>query len=215
MDGRRSWWDRIRPFLTALVILGFSILLSSYIYSLNMDVGAKSTLMGVVIGGGLTFLGQMWAQDANNTHQLRMAEIDYKNQLRMVALERRLQAHQEAFALWRRLFFLTYGDDQESLNDVARESRTWWDNNCLYLSKEVADAFLSAIFIATRLHDLHWRQTTLLSSAQMEQLTDSMEKNWEKLKSAGEIIADGIGLPSPNLEELAKEGKPERLKDEK
>lgn len=205
MDSSRIW-DGIRPILTALVILGIVFLLALFIYSFNIDVAVKGSLIGVIIGGGLTFLGQMWSQDVNNTHQLRMAKIDYENQLRMAALDKRLQAHQEAFARWNRIFWLANAeteDERQELHQVYTENYTWWYGNCLYLTKEAAEAFYKAIQAAPR-HQ-NYRVHAEMSQEEKDQINQFREENWAKLESARDIIASGIGLPSPNTQELSKD----------
>jgi hypothetical protein len=70
-----------------------------------------------------------------------LEELKARNQLRMAALDKRLQAHQEAFTLWRTMF-TSSGAEMEI---AAQECRDWWNSNCVYLDGKVRDAFLEAV----------------------------------------------------------------------
>jgi hypothetical protein len=50
-----------------------------------------------------------------------------------------LQAHQEAFALWRKL-----STGHEQAGAAVIECQTWWEQNCLYLEPDVRQAFVVA-----------------------------------------------------------------------
>jgi hypothetical protein len=78
--------------------------------------------VGAVLGSGITALVQSTVARKNRRQQLRMA-----------ALDRRLQAHQEAYHLWQRLYWASSSSDDEQIMSVATESEQWWEQNCLYL----------------------------------------------------------------------------------
>ncbi len=61
-----------------------------------------------------------------------------KHQLRMAALDRRSEAHQEAFALCRKLVSSVH---HENIGEVVMECQYWWNKNCLYLGPEAREAF--------------------------------------------------------------------------
>ena len=110
-----------------------------------------------------------------------LEELKARHQMRLAAVDRRLQAHQEAYALWRKLIFTS----QDSIHNVAIECQDWWNNNCLYLSPEAREAFSDAYFAAHMYDDL------LKSRPGAE----AIKANWNKLRSAGEKILHAIELP--------------------
>ncbi len=75
----------------------------------------------------------------------QLAQGDWKQQMRMAALERRLQSHQEAFALWNNLRSSVY---QPNIGEVVMECQDWWMNNCLYLDADSREAFRMAYMMA-------------------------------------------------------------------
>ena len=64
-------------------------------------------------------------------------ELKARHQLRMAALDRRLQAHQEAFTHWRKL-------RSNDPDDAILACQAWWEKNCLYLEPNVRQAFVVA-----------------------------------------------------------------------
>src|SRR5438477_13195707 len=64
-------------------------------------------------------------------HERLLEEVRAKQQLRMVAVEKRLETHQQAYILWRRLVSTAFSDDIVS---VVVECQDFWNRNCLYLS---------------------------------------------------------------------------------
>ena len=68
-------------------------------------------------------------EEVKETYAKRLKELEHQNaivleqlrsheQLRLVAVERRLTAHQEAFTLWRRLVAAAHSDDVHALGRV-------------------------------------------------------------------------------------------------
>ena len=140
------------------------------------DVKLLLSYLGAIgIGGGVvflllkSFLPSYLAQKAQNlatkediariTNEIERVKSQYaflleelkaRHQLRLAAVDRRLQAHQEAYALWRKLIFTS----QDSIHTVVIECQDWWNNNCLYLSHEAREAFRDAFFAAHTHDDL-------------------------------------------------------------
>ena len=162
--------------------------------------------------GGVVFLGVAWlflksylpsyfSKKAENlatrediaaiTHEIESVKTQYavlieeskaKHQLRMAALDRRLQAHQEAFTLWRKLLGGTYS---EEIGEVVLECQAWWEKNCLYLEPKVRDAFVAAYSAA---HSHH---------AYVQTRTDSkiIAENWELITKFPNVLFEAIQLP--------------------
>jgi len=68
-----------------------------------------------------------------------------KQQLRMAALEKRLEAHQQAFTFWRKLMFEA---NSRAVITTVNDCQEWWERNCLYLSSDARAAFRQAYFAA-------------------------------------------------------------------
>lgn len=63
-----------------------------------------------------------------------------QNSLRLAVLDKRLQAHQDAFVKWRSLLPV----DDSTLPARLADCEAWWERNCLYLEPEVRTAFANA-----------------------------------------------------------------------
>ncbi|MDS1141726.1 hypothetical protein RE432_14895 [Pusillimonas sp. SM2304] len=75
------------------------------------------------------------------------AELAASNQLRFAGMDRRLQAHQEAFKLFKQLWRAHYyhkhdvAEQELFLNTTVLACQNWWDANCLYLEPTPREAF--------------------------------------------------------------------------
>lgn len=104
-----------------------------------------------------------------------------KNQLRMAALDKRLQAHQEAFSLWRELFSSVHGSE---VGEVVAKCQDWWTNNCLYLEPEARDAFNLAFFSAHH-------HASLLNSGDVKLI----KENFDAIRRTGDVLLKAAQLP--------------------
>ncbi|KIF54461.1 hypothetical protein [Vibrio owensii] len=105
------------------------------------------------------------------------------NQLRVVAPERRLQAHQEAFALWRKMLSNLHSNERVN---VVMECQDWYNQNCLYLSAKSREAF-SVAYGALAIHN-----DLLQDRTQPE----SVKRNYLEITNAGSIIVQSVELPA-------------------
>ena len=142
------------------------------------DIGAITREVEQVKALFATQLKSLEQQNALVLEQLRS-----RQQLRMVASEKRLAVHQEAFALWRKLVLKAHDDD---IVPLVAECQRWWEANCLYLTPTAREAFNSAYFAASA-------QRTFLRNDADAKLVES---NWLRVTSAGEVIVAAVELPS-------------------
>jgi hypothetical protein len=153
-----------------LLVMAALLLLVSRVFQINSD--ALLSLISAIIGGLIATSSQAW-----------VSAQDRQNQLRLAAIERRLEAHQQAYSLWRKLIS-SFGDDKE-LGSVIMECQTWWNNNCLYLEPKSRKAFNRAYSNAHLYPILRGGRDAI-----------AIEKNMERIITAGEIIVQGITLPT-------------------
>jgi hypothetical protein len=114
-----------------VVIWVFQKLWGAYLSEKGKNVATKEDIAAIT----------RKVEEVKNVYSLLVEDTRARNQLRMGALGPRLQAHQEAFALWRRLYREM---DQPNVGAVMNECQAWWEENCLYLEPGVRDAFLQA-----------------------------------------------------------------------
>lgn len=121
-------------------------------------------------------------QETIHQNNLLLEELKGKHQLRMAALDRRLQTHQEAFELWRKIVSNVHGDD---IGKVVIECQDWWNKNCLYLTPEAREAFSYSY------HCAHMHGGFL----QDQSNPDLVKENWKNITDAGDAIVKGAELP--------------------
>ncbi|MDO9303526.1 MAG: hypothetical protein Q7T89_19205 [Anaerolineales bacterium] len=88
-----SAFSKIYLVISSIVII---ILFALLIFLRDIPSEAVIAFLGVFVGSIVSGVVQFVTSDTNGKQQLRLA-----------ALDKRLQAHQEAFALWQRLLFIS------------------------------------------------------------------------------------------------------------
>lgn len=134
-------------------------------------------------------------QELAHQNTLLLEGLRGKSQLRLAAAERRLEAHQQAFTLWRKLLANVHGEDQWK---VVNDCQKWWEENCLYLSPVAREAFSNAYW-AVNMHP------TLLKDRSNP---NAAVENWDKLMKAGSKILEGAELPALGEREVLTPGMP-------
>ena len=123
-------------------------------------------------------------------YSIVLEELKNKNQLRLAAIDRRLEAHQEAFVLWRKLISYAHTDE---IGKVVLECQDCWEKNCLYLEPAVRESF-SDSYSAAHTHNV------LL---QNRNDSERVQENWNRIIKSGDIILQAAQLPA--LTALEKE----------
>lgn len=117
-------------------------------------------LGSAVIGGAITGLAAYLAEKGKNratrediaaiTREVenvrdvfnrQMEDLKAHHQLRMVAAERRMQAHQEAYKLWLG-FHITVRHDYETMQHKISDAHAWFSSNCIFLTPTARAAFV-------------------------------------------------------------------------
>lgn len=163
--------------LSPIIKVGVPVLVGALAFLLAsrwVGVGADALvgLMGVVIGAAVAA-----------AVQVAVSRSEQLDRYRLAALERRLQAHQEAFELWRKLISHTHEPDK--IGTVVMQCQEWWDRNCLYLEERARTAFRLAYMSALNHHDF-------LKDRSNPHL---VKKNWADVVGAGDALASAVALP--------------------
>ncbi|MCZ2123677.1 MAG: hypothetical protein LC108_15580 [Anaerolineales bacterium] len=146
------------------------MLIISKFFEVSSD--ALLSLISAIIGGLIATSSQAWVSVQNR-----------ENQLRLAALDKRLEAHQQAYTHWRKL--VSNATNKDTINKIVLEAQTWWEENCLYLDAKSRAAFYQSLSSASGHH-------LILKSGPHDQVT----KSWNKIIKAGEIIVTGVSLPT-------------------
>lgn len=124
-----------------------------------------------------------------NRFLLEQAKLKY--QLSMVALDKRLEVHQQAYTLWHALLHAVH--DVNRMHEVVIECQEWWISHCLYLDEKSRKAFKAALTAAS----IH---KSLLEPPRAK--SEVLRNNWNTVIEAGNAIVRGVELPSLGKEEL-------------
>jgi hypothetical protein len=127
----------------------------------------------------------------------------FRNQLRMAAIDRRLEAHQQAFTLLRELIANTHSED---VGKAILKCQDWWEKNCLYLEPQARHAFLDAYAAASSHRGLlqasehrhRW------GPAAVEENVEQIKRNWARITSSLDVVLQAVALPILTEQEAAK-----------
>jgi len=109
-----------------------------------------------------------------------LEQMRAQNQMRTASLDRRLEAHQEAFARWRSLV-----GNPDEVHKAILECQDWWEKNCLYLEPEVRQAFVEAYVGAN--------SRAQLVSAQAG--STEILAAWTKVRAFPDLLFKAVQLP--------------------
>jgi hypothetical protein len=129
---------------------------------------------------------------------LRVTEKSQRHQLRLAALDKRLEVHQQAYTLWWKLM----GDLEKEGKEVrerAIECEEWWVNNCIYLDGEAGLAFSRACSLAVERSNLLAAARNEAYGVDVNERLRKMEearKKWKLIFEVGPLIRQAVELPS-------------------
>ena len=127
-------------------------------------------------------------EEAKEPFVTAVENLKGRHQLRMAAIDKRLQAHQDAFTLWRQILDAVY---TEEIGSTVQKCQAWWEQNCVYLEPQVRDGFLDAYSAAAS-------HAQLLQGRENVQL---VKDNWSRITRFPDILFDAVELPRFNERE--------------
>ena len=131
-------------------------------------------------------------EDVKSQYAVVIEELRARHQLRLAAVDRRLDAHQRAYTFWRKLIM---NINSESISDVVLECQEFWNENCFYLSAEARSAFHVAMQSALA-------HKNILAMGGLHKDASLITENWERIVAAGNAIVASVQLPSLGNAEL-------------
>lgn len=127
-------------------------------------IGLIGTLFGIIFTGTVQYIINRQQQHLH---------------FRLVALDKRLEAHQQAFVLWKKLVSAAHNEGHR--HEIVLTCQQWWIDNCLYLDPEVRKAFVDC-------YSSVWSYDAHDSSLR--------DDKWKKITCLGGVIEVAVGLPS-------------------
>lgn len=164
--------DSLEGAIVVVVAAGIGAFLRGYISTKGTNLATKEDIQKIT----------EIVESVKTQNAVLIEAAKFKNQLRIAALDKRLEVHQQAFVWWRRMFDALHTD---AAGKTVVESQQWYVENCLYLEQSARAAFLDAA-AALSLHAM------LL---QNRDDVDSAKANFNRLISGGEAILQAVALP--------------------
>jgi hypothetical protein len=122
-------------------------------------------------------------ESVRSQYAVIVEELKVRHQLRLAALDRRLQVHQEAFTLWRELMAATHTD---TVGSVVVKCQEWWEKNCVYLEPPVRESFVSAYSAA------HSHNALVSGRAEAKVISE----NWTQITVFPNLLFAAVQLPA-------------------
>jgi len=167
-------------------------------------------ILAILIGAAIPLI-TLWLQ---SKEKRKYFELERKEKFKLVAIDRRIETHQQVFLRWHKLLSVIHkSDDDEVKNDILNECSTFWKNNALYLEKNTREGFRRAVNIVSF-------YTTHLEIAKEESEKSAKEKakqiymdDWNYFMNLFNVIQQEVALEpikpeedkTPEGEEIKKE----------
>lgn len=172
------------PFLILIILVALLIVIVFAVFDL-VESKALIGFLGVIIGSGLAA-----------ATSLLLAKENRQGQLAIASLDKRLEAHQTAYAIWHEIRGAIHRPDR--LDDVLMKADQFWKNNCLYLDPLSRKAFRDCIIFASSHKDL-------LHGPRTEEMTKLIKESWGIITKPGDLLVQGVALPSLGEKEYAQD----------
>lgn len=173
-----AWWF----YLLIILLSAIGAFLGSYLRKKAENVATKEDIENIT-----EKIEKVRSQYSEQLETVK-ASLQLSNQLKLAALDKRLQKHQEAYTLWLNLMWSLY--DEEKIGPAVANCQNWWNENCLYLGEDSRGAFKTALLLA-----VHFRQLTNVDAKEKRKWFDS-------INDAGKKIIEGVNLPSLGEDEI-------------
>ena len=173
LNGGGNFWTLLVMVVVVPAVSGIAAYFGSYLKTKGKNLATKEDL-----------------KDITTTVESIKSDLETHKALRLSALDRRLDAHQQAYTLWRKLVHVSNDPKKATESDEhVTKCQDWWNENCLYLDSESREAFRLAYLAA------HSRPPIMASGH-----GDSMRENFEIVIAAGQKIVAGAALPPLNAD---------------
>lgn len=148
--------------------------------------------VGGIVGGLIILVGQFFLFKKESTFRKFLVTVDREDKFKLVALEKRLDKHQEAFSHWFDLVEVVHDEGDRNMKEIKR-SREFWKNNCLYLDQESSSAFNQCIF-DVGMYRMYLEESRTAKHEDRE-ISFDINEIWTNIQSVGKVLAKGVGLP--------------------
>ena len=128
-------------------------------------------------------------------------KLERKDKYKLVAIEKRLEAHQQAFYKSNKLRLVIHESNWKKKNDVLSDAWEFWNSNCLYLEKGTRENFYKIISLVSDYHDYleNWKLSK--PGPDKENANKLMMKAWDDIHELPKIIMREVELEPISIKE--------------
>ena len=152
-------------------------------------------LIALLVGAAIPLISMRF----QSKEKRRYFELESKDKLKLVAIERRLEAHQQAYAMWYRLIWVIHASRQERAK-VITEARNFWTNNCLYLEKNTRKEFDIIIKLVDDYSDKLEMGKRSTDAIQKEKISKDFMGDWERIFELQKLIQKEVELEAITID---------------
>ena len=153
-------------------------------------------IIALIIGAAIPLI-TIWFQ---SREKQKYFELERKEKFKMVEIEKRLAAHQEAIKQWNYLQSIIHSDYNDHKTKIINNAREYWLNNCLYLEKRTRKKFAQGINIVSNYRLMLDVNKTLEDKKQKKENSKEYLKQWEEFHRLFETIQEDVELEPIKLE---------------
>lgn len=127
-------------------------------------------------------------------------DLQRKDKYKLVAVEKRLEVHQQAFSQWCKLKDVIHEKDVEKRGDVINTASEFYCHNCLYLEKRSREEFRIVIHLVSNYPTFleNWKHRD--PGPDKEEAHKDMIDAWNRIFKFPEIIQSDVELEPIKME---------------
>jgi hypothetical protein len=156
-------------------------------------------------------------QKLHEEYERGREDRERKDRFQLAALDARLEAHQRAYSLARKLSNTIHSGQEEKF-EIQREFTQFWNERCLYLTKEAREA----LWVASVLHADYGLYLLIWKEKRQPNAEKELLNAYNKIIHTIDIIEAGVDLeamskcfPSINGKRITAFGVEEKEKESK
>jgi len=131
-----------------------------------------------------------------------MTALERKDKFRLAALDRRLETHQEAYALARKMFQTLHSNSEEK-HEIIKKVDDFLDRQCLFLTNETRQSFREAFFD----YSIFQVYLARLKNEKSEETKKDLFAAFGRISGLPNKIEKGIDIEAMSTEILTIDGK--------
>lgn len=128
-------------------------------------------------------------------------ELERKEKFRSVAIEKRLEAHQQALNHWNKLSSVIHSPDTDSIKrKTITDARDFWFNNSIYLEKNTRELFSKVIGLVSAYSLFHENLRDTPKGEEKNKLRKELSIIYETIISLENFIQIEVNLEPINTD---------------